>query len=123
MDRLFSAFPGGWAGLGLLGLRLALLPALVSVAAPVLLVRVPLACVAALMVAGLLTPLTAGTVVAIALGSAAWSLVTGGPLFFEHLRIHGLLAAIAVALLAIGPGAYSIDARLFGWRELHVPDP
>jgi hypothetical protein len=33
-----------------------------------------------------------------------------------------LLATIGVALTLVGPGAWSVDARLFGWRRIDVRD-
>jgi putative oxidoreductase len=33
-----------------------------------------------------------------------------------------LLAAIGAALGLLGPGAWSVDARLFGWRRIEVRD-
>jgi putative oxidoreductase len=33
-----------------------------------------------------------------------------------------LLAAIGAALALLGPGAWSVDARLFGWRRIDVRD-
>ena len=40
------------------------------------------------------------------------------------LQIHmiaGLLSAITVSLICLGPGALSVDARLFGRREIIIP--
>ena len=33
-----------------------------------------------------------------------------------------MLATLGAALALIGPGAWSIDARLFGWRRLEIRD-
>ena len=32
-----------------------------------------------------------------------------------------LALVVSVALVLLGPGAFSVDARLFGWREIVVP--
>ena len=123
MGRLFSAFPSGWAGVGLLGLRVALLLTLITGIASTLLIQLALACTGAFVIAGFLMPLVSSAVAAIAVGTAGWSLITGAPLLFDSLRLHGLVAGVAIALFMTGPGAYSVDARLFGWRELRMPDP
>ncbi|HTB94187.1 MAG TPA: hypothetical protein VK728_15245 [Candidatus Sulfotelmatobacter sp.] len=31
------------------------------------------------------------------------------------------LIAISAAIVLLGPGAFSIDARLFGWKEIVIP--
>jgi hypothetical protein len=66
-----------------------------------------------LLVAGLWTPL-AGTLAAI--------LQILQILTVDDGRVVCLLAAtIAGALAMLGPGRWSIDARLFGWKRIEVP--
>jgi putative oxidoreductase len=33
-----------------------------------------------------------------------------------------LLATLGGALALLGPGAWSVDARLFGWKRINIPD-
>ena len=40
---------------------------------------------------------------------------------FQNKLGASLVAAMAVALALLGPGAYSIDSRLFGRREIVIP--
>jgi putative oxidoreductase len=34
---------------------------------------------------------------------------------------HSLLATLGAALALMGPDAWSLDARLSGWRRIHIP--
>ncbi|MGB2603114.1 MAG: hypothetical protein WBC78_05940 [Candidatus Sulfotelmatobacter sp.] len=40
---------------------------------------------------------------------------------FETRIIAGLVVVIAVAVVCLGPGVFSVDARLFGRREIIIP--
>jgi uncharacterized membrane protein YphA (DoxX/SURF4 family) len=33
---------------------------------------------------------------------------------------HIMLATLAIALALVGPGAWSVDARLFGWKRIDI---
>src|SRR5437773_12270596 len=67
---------------------------------------------ALLLLLGLWTPV-AGVLVAVA---AAWH----GLSIPSELRFDVLLGILGVALALVGPGAWSADARLFGWKRLEI---
>jgi hypothetical protein len=118
--RLFSIFPTGAPGIALLILRISLAAAVLDSCFDVLKSAViPLVCLAlaagsALLCLGFLTPVV--SVVACAFEVAV--LLLEGHADGRFVALSSL-NAIAIALL--GPGAYSVDARLFGRREIVFP--
>jgi uncharacterized membrane protein YphA (DoxX/SURF4 family) len=117
VQRLFSTFAGGPPGAGLLIQRLLVGAALgyCAVATPSATVAAPQvigALAGLLLIAGLWTPV-AGVVVACA---EAWFAFSSP----AHAGIHAALAVLAVTLALIGPGEWSVDARLYG-RKHYVP--
>ena len=121
MRRLFSSFAPGAPGIGLLLLRLAAGVTLIyqevtalaggasfaagAFAAPVILGGV-------LLLAGLWTPI-AGALVALAAIAEAISHPTARAEF-------AAIAIMATALALVGPGAWSVDAWLYGWKEIKI---
>jgi putative oxidoreductase len=67
-----------------------------------------------LLLAGLWTPI-AGTLVA---AIEAWKIF----LLPEDLWVYILLGTLGAALAMLGPGTWSADARLFGWKRVELPD-
>lgn len=114
MQKLFSMFPSGAPGFALLLLRLfvgALLTCdavTAGSALNVILVGVLVACAIALVI-GFMTPIAAVLAVLVeAIGLSA---------HFIQIALHSFAPiVIGIALALMGPGAYSLDARVFGRR-------
>jgi len=118
---LFHAFPDGRSGFGLLLLRVAVAIVGIVLGAGEITshaepgfgnyVRGVIGVAGGVsLVLGLLTP-----VAAVAIDAAVLWMGLRCRLCF------GLLLASTVSLLLQGPGAFSLDARLFGWREIIIP--
>ena len=120
MQRLFTMFPGGWPGAGLLVLRLAAaIPLLLEGCSGFweaphegLYARFIAIGVGSLLLAGLWTPV-AGSLQAIV---GVWIVFSRG----GHLDLDLLLAVLGLSLAMLGPGAWSIDAILFGRKRIDV---
>jgi len=123
MRRFSSTFASGLPGIGLLLLRL-----IAAVTLTVHGLRVhegtsrqaitpqELAAVGGLLLlVGLWTPIV-GAIVAI---TETWIVFSHGP----DLWVSVMLAGISSALVLLGPGAWSVDARLYGWRRIEIRPP
>ena len=124
MRRLYSTFAGGWPGTGLLLMRLVIGSVLVVRASlrlwgdPPLNITITAAILLGsgiLLILGLWTPIV-GTSVAVI---EAWKMLT----LPGDRWLWLLLGAVSVALAMLGPGRWSIDARLFGWKRVEAPAP
>jgi putative oxidoreductase len=67
-----------------------------------------------LLIAGLWTPIV-GTLVAVI---EVWKIF----LIPGNLWIYILLGTLGAALALLGPGGWSVDARLFGWKRIDIRD-
>lgn len=138
MQRLFSGFPAGAPGAGLLLLRLTLGIYLmvqgVRITEPLMDTGTPPTILTALTAlamlvggvlgaVGILTPITQSV-------SAAAGLVALIDALWASAAVPGLdipwplalfITVVAVSLVSLGPGAYSIDASLFGRKEISIP--
>lgn len=119
MQRLYSTFPCGLPGAGLVLLRAVVAIPLVQTGfltlaspAPVL-VEVFTASAAILLLVGFWTPI-AGAVIAVTEFGLAWS-HPADPWTFVHFGV------LAGALAMLGPGGCSVDAHLFGRKQIEIP--
>ena len=72
------------------------------------------AAVGLFLAAGLWTPIAGGAATIIGLWGAFWR---SGDLWSNIL-----LAILGAGLAMLGPGAWSVDARLFGRKRIRLPD-
>ena len=119
VQRLFSMFPSGLPGIALLLLR-------VSVSFPVLLhcyarrdamavmVLAFFLLLAIAVIVGFVTPIVAFMAMAVQLGGP-WGLGVSSTGFVTISILN------ALALMLLGPGAYSLDALRFGRRVVDLP--
>jgi putative oxidoreductase len=119
--RLYPSFARGAPGVGLVLMRVAVATGLIV---PGITSLIPLASgssiafgvfsllTGVLLLIGLWTPV-AGVLAAVL---AIWL----APSVFPDLSFHVLIALIGLALALLGPGAWSVDARLFGWRRVEI---
>ncbi len=123
MRRLYSTFAGGWPGIGLILMRMIVGIVLVSSAGsallsspaiPMTILSVLLAAAAILLIIGLFTPIV-GTLVAL-IESCRLVIIP------EDRLLYLLVATFGAALAMLGPGLWSADARLFGWKRIE-PTP
>jgi putative oxidoreductase len=117
-----SGFVHGWEGIGLLLIRLAC-GAVLMAEAVTRMSGTPVS--ESFIYIGLLTP--AG----LAMLTGYWTRIAGAATAALEVSLlalgegnavaHALLATLGVALALMGPGAWSVDARLSGWRRIHIP--
>ncbi|HJZ77766.1 MAG TPA: hypothetical protein VKE51_38825 [Vicinamibacterales bacterium] len=119
MERLFSMFPRSAPGVALLlvraGVAASILaaPPIVAASAPAPAIATGFGVVAAAVMVGFMTPVAAAVCALFGVSD----LVALGPSVSAVVRV-----ADAVALALLGPGAYSVDAWMFGRRVLVSSD-
>jgi uncharacterized membrane protein YphA (DoxX/SURF4 family) len=126
LQRLFSTFPNSWPGVGLLLIRVCLSLALFYFESaslswkpsdPITFVQKSIVTAGGIfLLAGLWTPVMG---VLIALNEFLIALPFSSARH-QDTWIHVFLAVIAASVAMIGPGAWSIDARLFGRKRFDI---
>jgi uncharacterized membrane protein YphA (DoxX/SURF4 family) len=131
LQRLFPAFPGGSPGMALLLLRavfgLALLTQGIfywqrsTLTPEVWLVGLMAVILGSFLLVGFLTPIVCVLVALAAIGIALSLLPNSAPNLFDSRPALIFGFAILAAITILGPGAFSVDAHLFGRREIIIP--
>ena len=124
VQRLFSLFANGWPGGGLLIQRLLVGAGLLYCA---------IQCLSASSVCGFAVLQGIGALAGILLVAGLWTPLVGVLAAFIEVwiavsasgnaAIPAGLAVLALTLAMIGPGAWSVDARLYGRKRIAVSEP
>jgi putative oxidoreductase len=121
LQRLFSNFANGWPGRGLLAQRVLIVTVLIHSAVthfkeasgPAVVPELIGVGLGIFILIGFWTPV-AGTLLGLI---EAW-------IIFSRIAdpwIPSILATLGITLAMIGPGAWSVDARLFGRKHIQTP--
>lgn len=132
MPKLYSTFPNGLSGLSLLLLRVALGVTLIiqgsayfmelqGLHAASLGIAVVMLAGGIALVIGFITPLASAAAFFTSAGIALSWLPSPGSNLFRGSLLSIDAIAIALSAIFLGPGAFSIDARLFGRRKVIIP--
>jgi hypothetical protein len=135
-SRLYSRFPAGSVGLALLLLRLVdglgllgegthlfVPPETSSEPTTMVLLGLLLGASAILLILGLRTSLAGGAAAicsAVAALYAKTHLATSGSAMDGWAFLFALVFFLSSSLALLGPGGYSLDARLSGWRMIRL---
>jgi uncharacterized membrane protein YphA (DoxX/SURF4 family) len=133
LQKFFSTFPRGWPGVGLLILRIAVAVNAIAQGACVLSGSIGVSAiwpvlgliavvVGLVFLVGLLTPLLASILGISYLVDAALLFLNNDANKHANAFTALDLALISIALALLGPGAFSVDARLFGRLEIIIPE-
>jgi uncharacterized membrane protein YphA (DoxX/SURF4 family) len=136
VDRFYSRFPAGSVGLALFLLRLAdgfglasegihlFIPAgVTSEGTSALLLGLALVASAIMLILGLRTTLAGSAAAVCTAGSALYGIdrvSMSGSDVDAWLFLFALVFVLSASLALTGPGGYSLDARLSGWRKIKL---
>jgi uncharacterized membrane protein YphA (DoxX/SURF4 family) len=118
MQRLYSTFPAASPGAGLfilrMGAALSLSPYSIPIDghAPDPVTCIPAVAVACCLILGYCTPFAA----ALLAGSHLWALMHSDTIWGPR----PIMIALCISLVLLGPGAWSVDARLYGRRRVDL---
>ena len=131
--KLFISFPDGWPGVGLLLLRLTV--AFSSFGKMASLIAAPGTqsigswsmgllgvVVGTALLLGILTPVAGALAALCNLGNCVFWFLASGAAPRGSVVITVYLIIMSTVVVFLGPGAFSLDAYLFGPREIVIPD-
>ena len=131
LQRAFSSFPSGCPGAALLLLRLAV-GGIASLHASLIMATTQGAASGDLLIAALVIIIALALIVGFITPIASALLTIGGMLvmldpdiarklpMFEAWTARAEFIVLSAALICLGPGAFSLDARLYGRREVRM---